>query len=184
VTAQVRVDRGTAGAQSPVRVLIPRGGAFSFHYDAAVPATALSDMLLSHSAALSDGGEMFSVIEGDGLLHVTPVDFIGSSGRREKIKPLLDLTISILPKQRTGADLVEEICHSLSLAAGQTVVTGTTPLSLLATRKTAVTASSEPARSVLDRLFKEIDIALSWQLFYDPGLRWYVLNIHAVRAAR
>jgi len=42
---------------------------------------------------------------------------------------------------------------------------------------------SVAARSVVSRLLQEFDIPLSWRLLYDPGLHWYVLNIHAVTPA-
>jgi hypothetical protein len=32
-------------------------------------------------------------------------------------------------------------------------------------------------------LLVEMDVPLSWQLFYDPGLQWYALNIREVSSA-
>jgi hypothetical protein len=192
VTDQVARDRGVN------KVLIPRGGAFSFTFDvdepadprrmkalastALTPRDAILEMLASYDAALG-GGEMFDLIESNGLFHVVPYRYTGLSGRRERITPLLDLAVSVSPKQRTAADVVTEICDLLSSATDQTVVLGTTPWSQLARHATTISASREAARSVLSRLLAELPVPLSWRLLYDPGLQWYVLNIHVVGAA-
>ena len=190
VTAQVRRDQ-----QNSKRVMIPREGSFSFTYDVpswqsesvgieastalqAATAGAIAEVLRSYSAAR--GANMFTVIEDKGLFHVVPTQFIGASGGLEIAKPLLDTTISVLPKQRTGVDLVNEFCQSLTLATSQTVIPGSIPRKLLANHVTTITATNETARSVLSQFLGELSDDLSWQVFYDPGLRWYVLNIHVV----
>jgi hypothetical protein len=185
-------DKVQGARQNGKRVLIPKGGSFTFTFDlpsaGAYPgrglllsATAAEDvianMLQSYAAA---NGNTFIVSRSDRLFHVVPTRFINRSGKPEQLTPLLSTELTISPKSRTGVDLVSEICRSLSLATGQTVVVGNVPSSLLANHPTTITASSEPARAVLSRLLQEFDIPLSWQLLYDPGLRLYVLNIHAV----
>jgi hypothetical protein len=60
-------------------------------------------------------------------------------------------------------------------------VPGAAPYNLLARRQTSLSVSDVAARSVLDQLFAEIQAPLSWQLFYDPTLNWYILNIHLVQ---
>jgi hypothetical protein len=181
VTEQLRRDRQDVSVSGVNRVLIPRGRdlSFTFDGDASTPREAIWQMLASYDAALGSAG-MFNLVEGNRVFHVVPNQFTDQSGRREKIAPLLSLTVSVLPKQRTVVELVEEICDSLSLATGHTVVVGTTPWLKSAKEKTTITASQETALSVLSRLLVEMPVPLSWQLFYDPGVRWYVLNIHAV----
>ncbi len=179
------------------RVLIPKGETLSFTYN--LPTTgiypgggrrqsnadrkaAVVEAIGSifHGHAVSGGASTFTVIEDNGLFHVIPADFVNTAGNTEKATPLLDTTMTITPQQRTGADLVREICHSLSLSTGQTVVVGTTPASLLAKHATTIADSDATARSLLSRLFAEMRVPLSWQLFFDPGLQLYVLNIHPV----
>jgi hypothetical protein len=192
ITDQVHRDRPTSS-----RVLIPKGGTISFTYDiptiagptsggrreaaanlAGAAANAIGGVLRSDGAA--HGGAMFSVIQSNGLFHVVPTRFIDASGRTEKTQPILDTPVSFVPKLKNGAGVVAEICQSLSLTTGQTVIIGTIPTSLLGTHTTAITATNEPARSVLDRLFKEMNVPLSWQLYYGPDWRSYALNIHMV----
>jgi hypothetical protein len=187
VTDQVRGDK-----QKLNRVVIPKGGPLAWAYEmastdaypggglrqsAGAAADAVASMLQSH--ATSRGTEMFTTLS-DGLLHVVPTHFIDPSGKAEPLTPLLSTKIDVSPQRRTGAGLVSEVCQSLSRASGQAVAMGTIPLPLLATHVTTLEAFNETARSVLSRLLREIRLPLSWQLFYDPGSRGYVLNIHAV----
>lgn len=200
VTSDVRL------VPKATRIMIPRGLAFSFTYDApskrpspskqaapplqtegdgsarkAAAAKAITQALSGY--AVLRGANAFSVVQDKGLLHVVPTQFTNSSGRVETAKPLLNTAVSIFPKQRTGAVFLNEVCQSLSSTTGQKVVLGTIPTSLLMTRTTSITATSEPARTVISRFFAEFPEALSWRLLYDPGLRWYVLNIHVVRSS-
>ena len=188
VTAAVRKDFRVGG-----RVLVPRGGVLSFSYDvparkdasgqagigSAMVARAIARALEAHAAA--QGVQAFSVLERSGRFHVVPTRFLDEAGRLQHATSLLDTPVAVMPAQRTGADLLEEICRSLSWATGETVILGVTPRRALS-GTTAVATDNEPARTVLGRLFSELPEDLSWQLFYDPGLRWYVLNIHVVQA--
>jgi hypothetical protein len=193
VTADVRRD-----PQSRRRVLVPRGGSLSVGYDrpatqgAAPAAESLAIQRAGAAAAVervvrtdaaSRGARMFAVQESNGLLHVVPTRFIDASGHLQQARPLLDTKISVSPTPRSGNELITEICQTLSLATGYTVVGGTIPRKLLA-RPTEVTAVDEAARSVLSRFLADLPEDLSWQLFYDPGLHWYALNIHVVPGTR
>jgi len=136
-----------------------------------------------HSYNTSYGAEVFTLMQSDTTFHVVPIQLKNASGQIAKITPLLDTTISILPKHRTGLDLLREICRSLSLAPDYHVIVGIIPLKLFIDHTTTINASNETARSVIDRLFEEMNVPLSWQLFYDPGPHWYALNIHHVTPA-
>lgn len=190
VTRTVRSD--LSGGRTANKVMIPKGGALSFPIPI-VPVEPLTQPSTSRPSAAFDavrnvldsdasirGAEMFTVIQGGQLLHVVPTQRKSTSGRVEKVTPLLDIEISVESKERTAAELIDEICRSLSLMTKSTVVVGTVPAKLLMAHPTTLNASQESARSILDRLFDEIDVPLSWQLFYDPTLKWYVLNIHTV----
>lgn len=189
-------DQVQGARQNGKRVLIPKGGSFTFTFDlpdagahpggglllsAMAAEDVVANMLQSYAATRN--GDMFTVTRSDRLLHVVPTRFVNRSGKPEQLTPLLSTELIVSPQSRTGFDLVSEICRSLSLATGQSVVVGNVPSSLLANHPTTITASREPARAVLSRLLQEFDVPLSWQLFYDPGLRLYVLNIHAVTPA-
>jgi hypothetical protein len=194
VTAVVRSGRqeaDTAGASN--RVLIPRGGTVSFEYDekpsvlglnppSLATLNALTHLLKSYSGSV-DGLEMFRVIQSGKAFHVVPTRYVNPLGQPAEIKPLLDVPVTISPGDRkTAATLINDVCVSLSVTTGQTVVLGSAP-SFLMKVTMSIAAANEAARSVLDRIFAEIDTPLSWDLFYDPGLRWYGLNVHVVREA-
>jgi hypothetical protein len=147
-----------------------------------VASDAIMNMLQSYTVAR--GQEMFTVTQSNGQFHIVPTHFINALGNAEQLTPVLNTKITILPDSRNSADLVSEICQAVSLATGQNVDEGMIPLSGFMSHTTTITASNEEARSVLSRLLQEFDIPLSWQLFYGPEGRWYVLNIHAVEAVR
>lgn len=187
VTTQVR---GTQGLSNPAlpRVLIPRRGALTFQYEALGPRPpkdtahsaafqAITDLLVNYPA--SDGSPRFALIRAPGSIHVVPTRFINGSGRAESLKPMLENGVSLAPKERPAIELLNDICEALSLIKGEKVIVGLIP-PWLARQKTSFPVSDMAARSVLDRLFAEIEAPLSWQLFYDPGLHWWALNIHVV----
>lgn len=184
VTDQVRGSK-TVGP----RILIPLGGSLLIAYESVAPQRDKETALLAASAAASGllasyqtsmGRPRFAVIQEPGSLHVVPTRFMDRVGQVQDLKPILDTTVSLSPEGRRADKLVIDLCEALSVATGQTLVPGNIPDALLARHKTAFPVSNISARSVLDKLFAEIDVPLSWQLFYDPGLNWYVLNIHPV----
>jgi len=186
-------DKVQSAQHNGKRVLIPKGGTFTFTFDLPAAGAYPGGGLLLSDAAAKDvivnmlksyaatrNGDMFNVTRSGRLFHVVPTHFIDRSGKSEPLAPLLSTELIVSPRSRTAGDLVSEICRLLSLATGRSVVVGNVPSSLLANHPTTITASREPARAILSRLLQEFDVPLSWQLFYDPGLHLYVLNIHAV----
>jgi hypothetical protein len=186
VTAQV--TRSSMGR----RILVPRGGSLSFAYevtdapptkDAArlAASAALGSLLASYQTA--GGGARFTLIPESILLHVVPAQFTDQFGHLQNLKPILDTSVSLPAEERTAAKLVNDVCDALSRRWGLIVTPGNVPYGLLASHKTTLSVSDKTARSVLDRLFAEIGTPLSWHLYHDPGLNWYVLNIHLVEPA-
>jgi hypothetical protein len=170
------------------RILIPRGGSLSFsHENLEQPAE--KTPLFATSAAINgllaiyqtSPGPQFAVIAESGCFHIVPTRFTDRTGQVQNLKPILDSAVSLPSEDRTAVKLLVDLCDALSRTTGQTLIPGNVPYSLLARHKTALPVSNIDARSVLNQLFAEIDRPLSWQLFYDPGLNWYVLNIHSVR---
>jgi hypothetical protein len=148
---------------------IIKGGAVSFTHRTPVTSetalgvrntqavNAVAEVLKSYNA--TRGTEVFTVIAGDEALHVVPVQSTDTSGRMERIQPLLDTRVSIPPGQRTAEQVIDEIAKSLSDATGRVIGTGTLePRAAFRRHKTDITASNEPAHSVLARLFKEIPV--------------------------
>ena len=183
--------------------LVPRSSSFSFTYDApgtnAAPSSAHPPLFSTprdgaqfaeaeaaikralKAYAATKGAQTFTVVQDAGRFNVMPTQIAGKGGALEPVKPILGMPVSIFPKERSGFDLLTEICQSLSSTTGTPVILGAFPGALYSVAAGPFTATTEPARSVIGRFLSQMPVPLSWQLFYDPGLKWYVLNIHPVR---
>ena len=202
VTSLVRRDHGVG--DNVQRVMIPKGRRITFAYTlppgvgpsgAATQAGPAANSPAPEAAAAIENAvnsytrarnvKMFAVIEWGSMLHVVPTRFVNESRSFQILRPLLDSNISVAPRQRTAGDLLEEICRSVSVVSGRTLLLGAPPGNLLHTYVTQLGATNEKARSVLDRLFDEmrpqISMPLSWQLFCDANFRVCALNIYMVR---
>jgi hypothetical protein len=192
VTRSVRrsPSRAPGGLLMPGhRVLIPKGGSLSITTssgDQAESAAAVRDYVEAAVNAYnaSRGGEVFAVTQGDQLIHVLPRKVTGPSGTLEPVTPILDTAITIAPRERTAFALLEEICTAIAAGTTHEVVIGITPVNLLMNSRVSIVASNKAARSVLEELIQTLDAPLSWKVFYDPGLKWYVVNINVVPATR
>jgi hypothetical protein len=177
VTSLVRKNKSPA--EEP-KVLIPKGGTLSLTVPSAGwdENSAIEAVLKTYNT--TRGGNRFASLSGVRLLHVVPRKMTGPSGKLETVTPILDTIITVAPKKRSAFELLQEVCDTVSASTKEKVVVGTTPINLMMNETTAIGGSNETARSVLERLVLGIDEPLSWQLFYDPGLKWYVVNIHVV----
>ncbi len=192
VTEQVSRD-----PQSGNRVLIPKGGTLSFTYEVPPPnampearralaALAVNKMLRAYNA--DHHADMFTLLEGVDILHVIPLRFINAAGVPEQISPLLSTSVSFVPERAKGDYVLSALTANLSSKTGTPVLMP--PLAgrdIFSDHLTTISASNEPARSVLDRLLKEVPIgytskpdqwggthlvrggSLSWELFCDPA---------------
>jgi len=160
--------------------------------------SALSSVLKGYAA--SGGPETFSVTEDAGGFHVFPINFLSESGELKTMAPILDTKITIVPKQRSRMELLEEICQAVTAGTGINVGVGTVSPNLMRTA-TSISGTDQPVRSLLTRLMAELkptgvvveangtkkvfilpegtDGPFSWSLLYGPG--WgYALNIDHV----
>jgi hypothetical protein len=121
---------------------------------------AILAMLKSHADSVG-GAEMFALTESDGLFHVVPVQRRDKSGNLEKVVPIMDTPVTLPAKQRSGTQLLIDICQFLTQQTGET------------------------ARSVVSRLLAEQarPLPVSWRLKYQPG-SGYGLNIHLVDTSK
>jgi hypothetical protein len=137
-------------------------------------------MLKSHADSVG-GAEMFALTESDGLFHVVPVQRRDKSGNLEKVVPIMDTPVTLPAKQRSGTQLLIDICQFLTQQTGESVTLGQ-PFQ----RDTSVTPKpGETARSVVSRLLAEQarPLPVSWRLKYQPG-SGYGLNIHLVDTSK
>lgn len=89
---------------------------------------------------------------------------------------------------------METICGAVTAASGKAVVIGTVPYQALEAQVVNIGAANEVARSVLLRMFANLQWSasvidfripqMSWQLFYGPDVQAYALNVHQVMIAQ
>lgn len=191
-TSRVRKD-GKSARDGVPQILLPRVRTFSFTLeDVARPArgarspeaparAAILAMLKSYSDSVG-GAEMFTLTESNGLFHVVPVQRRDKSGRLEKVAPLLDTPVTLPAKERSGTQLLLDICQFLTRQTGESVGMGH---GWRSNRTYVAPRPGEPARSDLSRLLAEqaAPLPYSWKLFYQPG-SGYGLNIELVDTSR
>lgn len=187
VTAEVRKDLHKFRPGEAPKVLIPKGGALAFEYDlaaasghAADPAAVVRQLLDAY--ARGGGAGAFRLEGGGQVVHVIPAAGRNGAGSVVAHDPVLDAPITLPAEERRGLQTLEAICAAVSQATGAQVIVGTVPVSVFARHRDQHGASGERARDVLLRTLGGVKGGgkLSWQLFYDPGMKTYVLNIHQV----
>jgi hypothetical protein len=166
---------------------------------------ALKSVLDGYAAA--GGSVTFTITEENGVFHVVPTNYLNKEGKVQQMTPILDTKITILSKQRTAADLLSEICQTLTQTTGIQIGVGMIPFKLFMRHTTTLSGSNVTARSLLSQLLAEAgapitrDVtldgpddqrftqnrvvwkgaSLSWQLFYGPPPDGsYALNIRGV----
>jgi hypothetical protein len=166
------------------RVLIPRGGRFDFSYvlpqsgKIDSPASMIQMLLYGHAASGNPG--VFRLKQTGPIYHVFPAQLKSRAGLWEEQGSILDVPIIFLEQERNGIETLEAICAAVREATQTNVFLGTVPQNLLFRYSTREGAVNETARDILVRVLEGTKAKLSWQLFYDPGLRLYVLNVHFI----
>jgi len=176
-----------AGRSNGKRILIPKGGAFQFRYNVEngkpqEDATTLLRRMVTEYGNL--GHSTFTVQTREARnkteWHVVPAKVHDESGMLTDYSALLDRVISIPSKERSALEMLGEICQQLTLVSGRRVGVGNVPTNPLISYHAELEASNESARDALTKLLSRFQNQLVWQLFFDPGLKWYILNIHLV----
>jgi hypothetical protein len=187
VTEKVRRDLHKFKPGRAPKVLVPKGGPLVFEYDYSAdsnqnpdPNLILEALLAVHTGSGNAG--RFRLERGDQIFHVVPTRIKDISGKFVSQKSVLDVAISIPAKERNGLQMLEALCAEVSKSVQLRVVVGMAPYGLFLQHKENQEVESAIARDVLVQLLERAGngTRLSWQLFYDPGLRMYALNIHRV----
>lgn len=185
VTADVRKDGGGNHEGTPARVLVPKAGRLHVSYVMRGKPNQLNDiavvirlLLEAHAEQVLPG--TFRLDQTDKHFHVVPIAVKGEDGILVEAGSVLDAKIDITEGERTGIEALEAICAALRHATGEHVTPGMAPVGLLAERTVSIGASHETARGVLVRALRDTEHRMSWRLFYDPGLKWHLLNVHVV----
>ncbi|MGH7806783.1 MAG: hypothetical protein ACRENT_01685 [Thermodesulfobacteriota bacterium] len=179
------LDKYKPGEVPPV--FIPKGGVLEFTYEVAsnteLPAdpAMVVQKLLSAQAASSNGGR-FRLESRGKIMHVIPTAIKNREGNLTPQGSVLDTIISLPAEERTVYQKLESICAAITRATKIPFVLGTIPDNWFSRERDQQGAMSQKARDVLVNTFEKMDYGtnLSWQLFYGPGTKRYVLNIHLV----
>ena len=168
-------------------VFFPRGGSLEFTYDI-IPSTNLPpdpagvvQSLLDAQAANSHGGR-FRMEKSGQIMHVIPTAIKNTEGRLVPQGSVLDTIISLPPGERTVLQKLENICATISRATNTPFILGTIPENSFRRYWAKEGVNNQKARDALISTFATMNYGanLSWQLFYGPGTKRYVLNIHLV----
>lgn len=185
VAQQVRRDLNQFPAGQAPAALIPRNGTVDFAYEAdrttgepvSLDAT-LAALFDAHAAAGNAGA--FRVVGGAGMTHVVPAFAKDATGADAPAHAVLDTVIATGAISANGIDVLTALCDALSRQSGELVVVGTIPANLFGNARVALPAMQGEARATLGALLAQVPAKCSWQLFHDPGLKFYALNIHTI----
>ena len=179
VTASVRRD-----GKSYPRVLVPRGGPFTFSYalptdgGSSADRAALLQALLSAYGANGNPG-FFRVLTEGSSFHIVPTKVLNESGVLADYVPPLETLISLESGERTLVEVVQSIVAAVSSESGSKIMVGATPTNAMHVR-VHVDGVKQRARVLLAQYLAFAQRRISWRLFYDPGMKLYVLNLHWV----
>ena len=155
----------------PRRIYVPKGVGFSFPYERPSKMNGPQDMSGAVATMLQwydykGLNSQFRVETSANGLHVVPVR--GS---------VLDVQMSVPEGEGRATDVLASFVTELGKAIKRKVSLGTVPTGHLSTSKAQISASKEPARSVLARVLSSSGRKVYWQLFYDYTLQFYALNL-------
>jgi hypothetical protein len=155
------------------RVLVPRGGPFTFRYAVSPSAdapdgSALLERLLQEYHLTGYPG-VFRLIRTGSVFHIVPSESRNTLGQFEPHVSLLSANISITDRDRTAFAMLEAITAAMSRPGSARVGIGTVPVNLLMQVRVQGGARNERARTVLLRTLEATNQKLSWSLLCDPG---------------
>jgi len=184
VTNEVRNDLGRVSMEKQPRTIVPAGGRLELRiidpdlgrtdHSATVSIRALLDA----QAARPNGGQ-FRLEQTGHMFHILPARVRDQAGDWASLSSVLDVPISLLPADRSGMAQLQAIVEAIQKANGFPIKVGTVPLNVFRPR-IHLGAENERARDVLIRALDATGARMTWQLYYAPDLKFYVLNIKEV----
>jgi hypothetical protein len=200
VTDAVMTPEQRALGGSSVRLLVPSGGTFSANVliDAAtgrLPDTssvlsALNALAAAYSSTNLPG--KFEVETYNGVFFVHPSEYRDVSGGSVPALPVMKTPISVSGQTRSAAEVLKLIIDQVSERIGIEIKIGSIPIGAFARSQVSISAQNEPANRIVSRLMASVSTygmapgdsgrGMSYRLLYDPQLKYYVFNAHAVQA--
>jgi len=170
---------------SGAKVMVPAGGTLELKYVLPLKATRaremtplLGSLLDAYAASHQPGG--FRVEQAGEMFHIIPTEVKNKEGILVPVTPILDTPIDLPEIERSGAEILVAITERVSAETGQVVMVGLAPINLFMRHRVRIGGTGVAARECLVQLLEALDAPVSWRLFYDPGLGFYVLNIVTV----
>jgi hypothetical protein len=185
VTEMVRNPLHKSKPGQATKVLVPKGGALVIDYDVmadtGLPADreAVIQQLLDANSANGNAGKFRLERTGE-VLHVIPIASKNGAGTFAQQESVLDAVITLPAEERSSMQMLDAICAAVSQATKTHVEAGMVPLNPFLQHRDQQGAISEKARSVLLNTLERTGTNMSWRLYYGPGTKRYVLNIHQV----
>jgi hypothetical protein len=179
VTESVRRDLDKFPPGQAPRVFVPKSRSLDFEYDLTLlkrsPTRVVQNLVAANKSQGNPG--RFRVEKRGQVIHVIATAFKNNKGRLTPQDSVLDTVISP-PSFNRPLQVLREICTQLSQKTQTRVMLGAVPLNRLVSYQELRETEPQKARDILVRLLGPNS---SWQLFYGPGTKMYVLNIHPVR---
>lgn len=181
VTESVRRDLHKYAPGKAPRVIIPRGGELNVEYGSNDSVEVALARVLSEAERITPA-TTFRTEEANGIIHVIPESMKGATGETVAVRSILDTPVELKVQERTGMQMLEAWADAVSANSKQRIVIGAAPLQKFLTFKDKQGLSFPNARDALTAILATVEKKgqLSWQLFYDPGLRRYALNVYGV----
>jgi hypothetical protein len=149
---------------------------FSCDVSSADVRSAINRCLGSYVAAGGIG--VFRLDEVDAFFHVVGVGLRRDAGALLRWPPVLDRTVAISARDRNGLELIEELTQRLSAGSRINLSVGTVPTNLLVHHASRISTDNASGREILRRLQRELQVRISWRLFFDEQQAVGALNIH------
>lgn len=180
VAYKVRKDFHKYEPGKAPKLLVPRNGPLNLSYEVSPetgrpedPAEVIQTVLNAHAANGNPG--LFRLEQTGEVFHVVPAQVKDRDGRWVEHSSILDVPIILAEQERSGWQLLNDICREVSRATQTRVEVGTIPTNLFIQKRSRIGAAHEPASDVLLRLFQATKRKLTWRLLYSPDA--YALNV-------
>src|SRR5579864_293128 len=123
------------------------------------------------------GGLTFTVVKDGPRLHVVPNETFNTVGERIRQDSLLDTVVNVLPRERSGNQLLQEICNQIKERTGYRIDIGPGNPGL-DNYRTAIGIENLSARAAFEKVWDGASSpgSLVWDLLYDPVDGSYGLN--------
>lgn len=161
------------------RVLVPRGGPFTFVEPPHIRSSAAQEpevlQALLDQYAGSGYPATFALRRTESVFHVVPTAIRNAQGAQQACTSILDQRVSQGAGTRTAMEAIEALAAQTGLSVGRS------PTGLLRGTALKQNAAQDTARNLLLGILKATNRQMSWRLLCDPGgTRFCVLNIRIV----